>query len=67
MYCPTESMVADYFSKPLQGALLHKFRDTIMGTGQKDLHIYQEKFSEVIEKYEALKKEGEAAAIATPT
>ena len=24
-------MVADYFTKPLQGALFHKFRDVIMG------------------------------------
>jgi hypothetical protein len=30
-YCPTKDMVADYFTKPLQGQLFYKFRDQIMG------------------------------------
>ncbi len=30
-YCPTTEMVADYFSKPLQGRLFQKFRTAIMG------------------------------------
>jgi hypothetical protein len=30
-YCPTLQMVADYFTKPLQGALFYKFRDQILG------------------------------------
>jgi hypothetical protein len=31
-YCPTDEMVADYFSKPLQGAQFKKFRDQIMNS-----------------------------------
>ena len=31
MYCPTQLMLSEYFKKPLRGALLHKFRDIIMG------------------------------------
>ena len=31
MYCPTESMLADYFTKLLQGALFKKLRRVIMG------------------------------------
>jgi len=31
MYCPTEMMLADYFTKPLQGSLFNKFRSVIMG------------------------------------
>eukprot|EP00934_Nitzschia_sp_Nitz4_P009475 Nitzschia sp. Nitz4//scaffold72_size95085//86078//87917//NITZ4_004773-RA/size95085-processed-gene-0.38-mRNA-1//-1//CDS//3329557414//9465//frame0 len=31
VYCPTESMLADFFSKPLQGSLFKKFRDVILG------------------------------------
>ena len=29
-YCPTHNMLADYFTKPLQGATFRKFRDAIM-------------------------------------
>ena len=31
-YCPTEKMVADFLTKPLQGNLFRKFRDVVMGT-----------------------------------
>jgi hypothetical protein len=34
IYCPT--MVADYFTKPLQGALFYKFRDQILGVVPMD-------------------------------
>ena len=30
-HCPTERMIADYFTKPLQGSLFRKMRDIIMG------------------------------------
>jgi hypothetical protein len=30
-YCPTTEMIADYFSKPLQGKLFQKFKNSIMG------------------------------------
>jgi hypothetical protein len=30
-YCPTKEMVADYFTKPLQGVLFYKFRDQMLG------------------------------------
>jgi hypothetical protein len=35
-YCPTKEMVADYFTKPLQGILFYKFRDQIMGVVPMD-------------------------------
>ena len=31
IYCPTEIMIADYFTKPLQGELFKYLRDVIMG------------------------------------
>ena len=31
VYCPTHIMLASYSVKPLQGALLHNFRDIIVG------------------------------------
>jgi KUP system potassium uptake protein len=30
-YCPTQDMLADFFTKPLQGALFYKLRKLIMG------------------------------------
>ena len=30
-YCPTEKMMADFFSKPLQGALFRKLCDVVLG------------------------------------
>ena len=30
-YCPSRSMLADFFTKPLQGVLFEKFRSVIMG------------------------------------
>ena len=32
VYCPTESMVADFFTKPLQASLFQKLKRIIMGT-----------------------------------
>jgi hypothetical protein len=31
-YCPTEQMLADFFTKPLQGSLFRKLRDVILGS-----------------------------------
>ena len=30
MHCPAERMIADYYTKPLQGSLSRKLRDTMM-------------------------------------
>ena len=30
-YCPTTLMLADFFTKPLQGSLFDKFRSVVMG------------------------------------
>ena len=38
--CPTKEMIADYFTKPLQGSLLQYFRDLIMGISMKDNEQY---------------------------
>ena len=32
VYCPTDQMVADFFTKPLQGSLFKTMKDVIMGT-----------------------------------
>ena len=35
-YCPTGDMLADYFSKPLQGSLFQKFHNLILNISPKD-------------------------------
>jgi hypothetical protein len=30
-YCPTDEMIKDFHTKPLQGEKFHKFRDDILG------------------------------------
>ena len=30
-YCPTSKMIADFFTKPLQGKLFRKLRDVVLG------------------------------------
>ena len=36
-YCPTEQILADYFTKPLQGELFRRFRKVIMGWEHMDV------------------------------
>ena len=31
LHCPTERMIADFYTKPLQGSLFKKMRDIVMG------------------------------------
>ena len=36
MYCPTEEMIAGFFTKPLQGAQFVKFCDAVLGIDAKN-------------------------------
>ena len=40
MYCPTGDMIADFFTKPLQGAQFVKFRDAVLGIVAKNDNEY---------------------------
>ena len=39
-YCPTLNMIGYYFTKPLQGSLFRKFRNTILGITETDIPRY---------------------------
>jgi len=45
-YCPTEDMLADYFTKPLQGSLFRRLRNTIMGVTDSEYLQYKTEFEE---------------------
>jgi hypothetical protein len=50
-HCPTEEMIADYFTKPLQGALFRKFRNLILGVKEEDFQQYKEEYSATLKRY----------------
>ena len=49
LYCPTTEMVADFYTKPLQGYLFIKHRNTILGINEEDYVLYEKQYSEYIE------------------
>jgi len=50
-YCPTLEMIADFFTKPLQGALFHKFRNTVLGIKERDFEHYELEYLNALKKY----------------
>ena len=40
MWCPTEKMVGDFYTKPLQGSLFVEHRNAIQGIKQEDMPVY---------------------------
>jgi hypothetical protein len=49
-HCPTLQMLADFFTKPLQGALFRKFRDVILGYKHVDSLVITDTFPPVEER-----------------
>ena len=47
-YCPTEEMIADYFTKPLQGSLFKKFRNLILGIAEEDFNEYKSEYNQAL-------------------
>jgi hypothetical protein len=50
-HCPTEEMIADYFTKPLQGALFRKFRNLILGVKEEDFEQYRKEYFATLQRY----------------
>ena len=40
IYCPTKQMIADFFTKPLQGELYFIHRNSVLGIRAEDMPIY---------------------------
>jgi len=62
-HCPTKEMLADFFTKPLQGALFRKLRDKIMNIAPDS--IYHSEHRSVLEKTKRCKDK--VADVATGT
>ena len=46
IYCPTKQMIADFFTKPLQGVLYFTHRDSLLGIKECDMPIYKKAYQE---------------------
>ena len=57
MYCPTEEMIADFFTKPLQGAQFYKFRNAILGIKAEDFAQYEKEYDQILKEYGLIEKE----------
>ena len=57
MYCPTGKMIADIFTKPLQGAQFVKFCDAVLGINAKDDDEYLASYQAVLKKFGLVEEE----------
>lgn len=57
MYCPTEDRIADFFTRPLQGAHFYKFRNAILGINAEDFESYKKEYDQILEQYGLIEKE----------
>ena len=48
IHCPTEEMIADYNSKPLQGKLFYDNRNRLMGLNEQDFDKYKDTYLSLI-------------------
>ena len=46
IWCPTEKMVTDFYTKPLQGALFVEHMNAILGIKQDDLPLYLKEYGQ---------------------
>ena len=49
-YCPTKEMIADFFTKPLQGSLFRYFRNLIMGVTDSEYIRYRKEYRDAREQ-----------------
>ena len=52
IYCPTDKMIADYSTKPLQGAKFVEFRDLMLGIRASDYNEYKRQYIAILKQYE---------------
>jgi hypothetical protein len=63
VYCPTEEMLADFFTKPLQGKLFEKFKRVLMG--QEHINTLVRRSSTTVEERVELSNLTEDSKVAT--
>ena len=56
IYCPTKEILADFFTKLLQGVLFIQLRNAILGLRQEDMPAYRAQYAEYIKSIECIDK-----------
>jgi hypothetical protein len=57
IYCPTDKMIADYSTKPLQGAKFVEFRDLMLGINACDYEEYKRQYVAILKQYDLYENE----------
>jgi hypothetical protein len=57
IYCPTDKMIADYSTKPLQGSKFVEFRDQMQGIRAEDYDDYRKQYIAVLKEYDLYENE----------
>jgi hypothetical protein len=57
IYCPTDKMIADFSTKPLQGSKFIEFRDQMQGIRAEDNDDYKKQYIAVLKAYDLYENE----------
>ena len=57
IYCPTDKMIADFSTKPLQGTKFVEFRNQIQGICADDFEKYKEQYISILKQYDLYENE----------
>ena len=52
VYCPTDQMIADYNSKPLQGQVFIDLRNKLLGIDAADYQLYKKHYKSILMQYD---------------
>jgi hypothetical protein len=63
IYCPTDKMIADYSTKPLQGAKFIEFRDQMQGIRAEDYDDYKRQYTAVLKAYDLYENEDDLQSL----
>ena len=46
LYCPTKEMIAEFYTKPLQGILFKEHINSLLGINEDDMPLYLEQYAQ---------------------
>ena len=46
LYCPSKEMIAEFYTKPLQGILFKEHINSLLGINEDDMTLYLEQYTQ---------------------